>query len=151
MKNTFFILVTGLLISFSSQAQKKKAMPVKQVNVPENVSNTFKSLYNVANENQWSKNYSGNYVASFTNAENLKQTVEFTASGTVVKSKVQYALDGIPQNLSSSIAAQYPNAKVSEAAKMQMPGVAPYYRVKITNTDNTSKELLVSEEGTITE
>ncbi|MEO8772119.1 MAG: hypothetical protein ABI402_18615 [Ferruginibacter sp.] len=153
MKNTFFILFAGLSLSFSAQAQvqKKKTTPVKAVNVPENVNNTFKSLYTVSNDNQWNKNYSGNYVVTFMNAENLKQTAEFTGSGAMIKSKVEYAPDALPQNLSTAIVSQYPNVKVTEAAKLQMPGVAPYYRVKVISTDNTSKELLVSEEGTISE
>ena len=153
MKNTFFILVTGLSLGFSAQAQvqKKKATPVKVINVPDNVNNSFKSLYSVTNDNQWNKNYSGNYVATFVNAENLKQTAEFTGSGAMIKSKVEYAPDALPQNLSTAIVAQYPNVKVTEAAKLQLPGVAPYYRVKVISTDNTSKELLVSEDGTISE
>lgn len=151
MKNTFFILAAGLVLSFSAQAQKKKAEPVKQASVPENVTNSFKSQFMVANDNQWNKNYSGNYVASFRNAENLKQTVEYNASGALVKSKVEYAIDALPENLSAPVAAQYPNMKITEATKLQLPGVAPYYKIKIQNTDNTSKELLVSEEGVISE
>ena len=154
MKNTFFILAAGLLISFSSQAQKgkdKKNTPIKEVSVPENVTTTFKNLYAVANGNQWNKNYSGNYIATFTNADNLKQTAEFSGSGAMIKSKVEYQPDAIPQNVSTAIAAQYPNVKVAEAARLQLPGVAPYYRIKIIGTDNTTKELLVSEEGTISE
>lgn len=151
MKNTFFILVSGLLISFSSQAQKKKAAPVKEVAVPENVTTSFKTVFTVANDNKWSKNYSGNYVATFTNADNLKETAEFSNSGAMVKSKIEYKADALPEHLNTSVSTQYPNAKVAEAAKLQMPGVAPYYKVKIIDSDNTSKELLVSEEGTITE
>ncbi|MBS1744468.1 MAG: hypothetical protein JST81_15675 [Bacteroidetes bacterium] len=152
MKNTFFILISGLLISISANAQKsKKAAPVKQLQVPENVSNTFQSLYSSAENNQWSKNYSGNYVASFTNAEHQKQTAEFSASGAVVKSRVDYPADALPGNLSTAVAAQYPSVKVAEASKLQMPGVAPYYKVKVIGSDNTTKELLVSEDGTISE
>ncbi len=151
MKSTFFIFSTVLLVGFSAQAQKKKATPVKQVNVPENVNATFKSQYAVADGNQWNKNYSGNYVASFTNSDHLKQTVEFSNSGALVKSKIEYAPEGLPEVVNSSILSQYPNTKITEAAKMQMPGVAPYYRVKIIGADNTAKELLISEEGTITE
>jgi len=154
MKNTFLILFAGLLMSFPSQAQKgkdKKITPVKEVSVPENVTTTFKSLYSVANENQWNKNYSGNYIATFKNSDNLKQTAEFSGSGAMVKSKVEYQPDAVPQNVSEAIAAQYPNVKITEAARLQLPGVAPYYRIKIIGTDNTTKELLVSEEGTVSE
>lgn len=143
----------SLLLGFSAQAQKqkKKTSSVKQVNVPENVNTTFKSQYSVADENQWNKNYSGNYVASFKNADHLRQTVEFSGSGAVIKSKIEYAPEALPEVINSSISSQYPNSKVTEAAKMQMPGVAPYYIVKIIGADNTAKELLISEDGTITE
>jgi len=152
MKSTFFLFIAALILGFSANAQqKKKATPVKQVNVPENVTNTFKNQYSGVNDNQWNKNYSGNYVAKFTNTDNLKQTVEFSSSGAVVKSKIEYAPEAVPENIMGSITAQYPNTKITEATKLQMPGVAPYYRVKIATAENTSKELLVSEEGTITE
>ncbi|MBC7536798.1 MAG: PepSY-like domain-containing protein [Ferruginibacter sp.] len=152
MKNTFFILLGGLLLSSSIYAQKKKSSPsVKQVNVPENVSTSFKGLYTIATENKWNKNYSGNYVANFTNSENLKQTVEFSESGSMIKSKTEYAPDAIPSIIGNAITTQYPTTKVTEAARFQLPGVAPYYRVKVLTAENTSKELLISEEGTITE
>ena len=80
MKNTFFILFAGLLLSLSTQAQKKKATPVKQLKVPENVSTSFKSQFTAVNDSQWDKNYSGNYIASFTNGDNLKQPAEYNQS-----------------------------------------------------------------------
>jgi hypothetical protein len=152
MRSNFFILFIGLLImGFSVQAQKNKSVPVKEVNVPENVNSTFKSLYGAASNNHWNKNYSGNFVASFTNADQLKQTAEFSASGAMVKSKVEYLPENVPENVRVPVLAQFPTARFTEAAKLQLPGVAPYYRVKIINADNTTKELLISEEGTISE
>ena len=152
MKSTFFILLAGLLLSSSTQAQQKKPSPLsKQINVPDNVSTSFKGLYTIATENKWNKNYSGNYVASFTNSENLKQTVEFSESGSVIKSRTEYAPDAIPPMIGNAISTQYPGTKITEAARFQLPGVAPYYRVKVLTAENTSKELLISEEGTITE
>ncbi len=151
MKNSFFVFLMSVLIASSAQAQKKKPVQVKQVQVPENVNTSFKSQYTVTNDNSWKKNYSGNYVATFTNADSLKQTVEFSGSGTMIKSKIAIAPQTIAENLSLAISTQYPGSKITEADKMQLPGVAPYYRVKILSSDNTTKELLISEEGTITE
>lgn len=150
MNNTFLLLVIVVLNSSSVQAQKKTTLPAKQVNVPENVNTSFKSLYTVTS-NKWDRNYSGNYVASFINEEHLKQTVELSGSGAMIKSVIEYAPGVLPQNITSSILGQYPAVKITEAAKIQMPGVASYYKVKIITADNAAKELLISEEGTITE
>lgn len=151
MKNAFFLFLAAILLAGSAQAQKKKPVAVKQLQVPENVTTSFKSQYAVANDNSWNKNYSGNYVATFTNADNLKQTVEFSGSGAMIKSKIAIAPQTLAENLISAISTQYPGSKITEADKMQLPGVSPYYRIKILSAENTTKELLVSEEGTITE
>ena len=151
MKNTFFLLFAPFFFTFSADAQQKKSAPVKQMKIPENVTTSFKGQFAAPSDNQWNKNYSGNYVATFTNADNLKQTAEFSESGAMIKSKITYSSGGLPQNVSSSITGQYPAVKIGEADKIQLPGVAPYYRVKVITADNTTKELLVSEEGTITE
>ena len=151
MKNIFLVFLSFILVIGTASAQKKKTTSVKPVSVPENVDASFKSLYTVAGNNKWNKNYSGNYVANFTNADSLMQTVEFSGTGAMIKSKIAYAITGLPENINTSILAQYPDTKIVEAAKMQMPGVAPYYRVKIMTPENTKKELLISEDGTITE
>ena len=151
MKNTFFVLVSLFLILNSAHAQKKKASVVKDVAVPENVNTSFKSLYNQVADNKWNKNYSGNYVASFKNADNQKQAVEFSGTGAVVKSRIEYEVGSLPENINTSINSQYPETTIIEASKFQMPGVAPYYKVKINGSGNSGKELLISEEGTITE
>ena len=69
----------------------------------------------------------------------------------MVKSKVEYTPEAVPENVSVPVLAQFSMAKITEAARLQLPGVAPYYKVKIINADNTTKELLISEEGTISE
>ena len=151
MKNTFFLLLISLFLAFSTEAQKKKMSPAKPVSVPENVVTSFKSQFAVISDNQWEKNYSGNYIATFINADKLKQTAEYSESGAIIKSKIMYLPNALPENVSTSLTTQYANAKVIECTKLQMPGVAPYYKVKIMNPDNTSKELLISEEGTVSE
>ena len=149
MKNIFLLLLSILLFTVHLQAQKKPV--ATHLSVPENVTTSFKSQFAVSEQNQWSKNYSGNYVVNFTNADKLFQMAEYNPSGALVKSRVNYLPGALPQNVTDALAIQYPNVKLSECAKMQLPGVAPYYKVKILNNDNTSKELLISEEGTITE
>ncbi len=151
MKNTFFLLCTFLLLSASTYAQKKKKSPSREIDIPENVNTSFKSQFAVASDNHWNKSYSGNYVANFLNADSLKQTAEFDRSGAIIKTKINYSPEALPQHVTDALAINYANAKVTECAKMQLPGIPPYYRIKITTPENTQKEVLINEEGTVTE
>ena len=151
MKSIFLILSAGLMLSLSAQAQKKKAVKVPKVNVPENVSASFKSQYAVVDNNKWSKNYSGNFIADFTNASSQKQTVEYDAAGQIIKTKTFFDVTALPQNITTALQTNYADAKVTEATKVEIPGVTPYYSVTITTADNKQKQLLVSEEGTVTQ
>ncbi|MDB5201635.1 MAG: hypothetical protein JWQ27_1044 [Ferruginibacter sp.] len=150
MKNVFLILIAGLF-SFSASAQKKKSKAVVKLNVPEMVDASFKTQYATVEKNKWSKNYSGNYEATFTNAESLKQVAEYNASGRVVKTKTVFDVNALPANISTAVQAGYPEAKVTECTKYEIPGVSPYYKVKVTTTANKNKDLFISEEGAITE
>ena len=151
MKNTLLFLCMSLIFTGNALAQKKSKDKSSQLTIPENVNNSFKSLYANAEGNKWNRNYSGNYVASFMNADSLKQTAEFSASGAMVKSRTEYAPTSLPAPISMAVNTQYPEAKLLEASRLQMPGVAPYYRLKVETAEHATKELLVSEEGTITE
>jgi hypothetical protein len=152
MKNTFLILVAGLMLSFSAEAQKKKKTKVKaKINVPENVNASFKSQYATAENNKWSKNYTGYYVANFTNA-GQKQTVEYNTNGEAVRTRISYDVaTSIPEIVSTALATPYPGATISEAVRMEIAGMKPYYKVKLTTAENKNKELYISEEGLITE
>ena len=151
MKNTFLSLSAILILSLSATAQKnKKATPAK-LNVPENVNVSFKSSFATVEKNEWNKTYMGNYVANFINAEQLKQSVEYNEAGVIVKTKTMYAPENLPMNVSTALETRYAGAKVSECIKMEIPGVTPYYKLKIETTNNTKKELFISEEGTVVE
>jgi hypothetical protein len=152
MKNTIFIIGLGLSLSMSAQAQKKKA-PVtpKQVEVPELISSTYKSNFTSTQGEQWSKNYRGHYIVSFTNAFNQQQNVEYDANAVLIKSKIMYPADGLPAIVSSSLASQYANAPVKSCERLEIPGVRPYYKVQIGGADQSQKDLLISEEGTVSE
>jgi len=150
MKNTFLILCAGLLLSLSTQAQKKKIKEKTKFTVPENVNASFKSQYAVTENDKWSKNYSGYYVVNFTNADNLKQSAEYNAQGVLVKSRITYDVNALPEIVNTALKSQYAEATVLEGYRIELPGVAPYYKVKIS-TDTKQKELIISEEGTITQ
>ncbi|MEI2748570.1 MAG: hypothetical protein V9E88_07420 [Ferruginibacter sp.] len=153
MKKLFilFLCVGGL--SFTSvYAQKKK--PVKTqpaVQVPENVYTTFKNQFAVAENGQWKKTFRGNYIAEFTNSSRQNQSVEYDTTGRVIKSKIAYSTDAFPSNIGNAVSAQYPGYAIAECVRMEIPGVKPYYRVKLSGENSAQKDLLISEEGTISE
>ena len=156
MKSIFLILTAGLILSVTTQAQthkthkKKKAVVVAKLSVPDNVNASFKNQYATVENNKWSKNYSGNFIADFTNTSSQKQTVEYTAAGQVLKMKTIFDVTALPQNITTALQTNYADAKVTECAKVEIPGVAPYYAVKITTADNKLRQLLISEEGVVT-
>jgi len=152
MKNTFLILATGLLLSFSAEAQKKKKTKVKaKLEVPEMVTSSFKTQYATVEDNKWSKNYTGYYVANFTNATSQKQTVEYNLNGEAVKTRIAYDVAALPEVITNALLTPFPNAKVTEAARLEMAGMKPYYKVKLTTAENKNKELYITEEGVITQ
>lgn len=149
MKNALIILSCGLLFSISAEAQKKKAP--KPISVPAAVSTSFEGKFANAEKKSWKKGYNGNYVATFTNEAKQKQVAEFDASGNMVRSKTEIETGAVPENINTSVSAQYADSKVKEIAKVELAGIPSYYKVKIEQADNTTKEILISEEGTITE
>ncbi|MBC7866490.1 MAG: hypothetical protein H7X88_03050 [Gloeobacteraceae cyanobacterium ES-bin-316] len=150
MKNIFLSLSAILILSFSSQAQKTKKVAAK-VNVPENVNASFKGTFATVEKSEWNKTNVGNYVASFTNTDNLSQVAEYNQEGVMVKSKVIYNLEALPENVTSALSKKYADAKVTECVKMQIPGVTPYYKVKLETSTNQKRELFISEEGSVVE
>jgi hypothetical protein len=148
MKNTFFLLAIGTLLSFTTQAQKKKA--TVKLNVPETINTSFQTKYTSSEDAKWSKNSKGNYVVSFIDADKHKQSAEFDEAGAVVRSKTVYNEEGFPETIVNSVASKYTDAKITEATRLEIAGISPYYKVKIQQADN-KKELLISEAGTIAE
>lgn len=152
MKNVLMIICAGLMLSVSAQAQKKKKASAPKLHVPENINTTFTSANEGATNSKWSKNYTGNYVATFTNASSMKQSVEYSAKGDLVKTTTTYDVNALPENVKTALTSQYATATVIDCSKVEVPGVTPFYKVKIENADTKKqKQLLVSEEGTITE
>jgi hypothetical protein len=155
MKNAFFIVCAGLLLSVSAEAQKTKTK-VKtsspKVNVPENIKGSFATNYEGVKDTKWSKNYTGNYVANFTDSTSLKQSLEYNAKGDKVKTTTTYDIAALPPVITTALQTSYADAKVIEASKVEVPGVSPFYKVKIERGENKKqKQLLISEDGLITE
>ncbi len=150
MKNTIFLICAGLMLSVAAEAQTKKKSSPAKVKVPETVDASFKSTYAVAENSKWSKNYTGNYVAVFTNANNQEQTTEYNTNGVLIKSKTTLDLATLPEPVTTAVEKRYPGATISESVKVEIPGLAPYYRTKVKVSDTKEKVLLISEEGAVT-
>ncbi len=149
MKNTFLLLCAGLILSVSAEAQTKKKSSTSKVTVPESVSESFKGTYASVEKNKWNRTYTGNYVAVFTTPDSLAQEVEYNTNGVMVKTKTIYTPTSIPAVVGTAIEAKYPGATISEAARMDIPGVKPYYKVSLMTSANAKRNLLISEEGAI--
>ena len=158
MKNFLLILCAGLTLGVSAQAQtktkakSKNSKSVQKLKVPENINASFASQNAGVENSTWSKNYTGNYVASYTNTSSLQQSAEYNAKGDLVKTTTTYDINALPANITTALQSQYADAKVTEVVKVEVPGVAPFYRVKIESGENKKqKQLLVSQEGAVTE
>ena len=150
MKNTFFLICTGLMLTIGANAQTKKKAVTPKVSVPEAVDASFKTNFTVADNNKWSKNYTGNYVATFTNADTRKQVSEFNPSGVWVKTKTTYDVaNTLPENITTAVNTKYSGSTINELEKVEIAGMTPYYRVKLTTADTKTKEILLNEEGSM--
>ena len=150
MKNIFLSLSAVLVLSFASQAQKSKKSSPK-VNVPENVNESFKGTFAAVEKNKWNKTVIGNYEVSFTNRDSLTQVAEYNEAGVMVKSRIRYNLEALPENITAAVEKKYAGAKVTECVKMEIPGLAPYYKVKLETSSSLKRELFISEEGVVVE
>ena len=150
MKNIFLLLGVSLIVGFSAQAQKSKKTTTAKVKVPETVDASFKGSFATADKNKWNKTYTGNYVAVFTNADSLSQSAEYNEAGVLLKTKTVYNTAALPEVIMTALQGKYADSKVIEAIKMEIPGVAPYYKVKLETSSSLKKDLYISEEGAVT-
>jgi len=150
MKNIFLLLGVSLIVGFSAQAQKSKKTTTAKVKVPETVDASFKGSFATADKNKWNKTYTGNYIAVFTNADSLSQSAEYNEAGVLLKTKTVYNTAALPEVIMTALQGKYADSKVIEAIKMEIPGVAPYYKVKLETSSSLKKELYISEEGAVT-
>lgn len=155
MKNLMVALCAGLLFTTAANAQTKTKVKVKKestaavVKAPDAVKSAFDAKYS-ASDARWTKGNISNYMVTFTNVDTVKQTVEYDATGNLVRSKVVYNADRIPENIRTALAASYAGATVTELTKLELAGVSPFYKIKLKQADS-KKEILMSEEGTISE
>lgn len=157
MKKNLILFSVLLLIGGSAFAQIKpkakiKSKSEKSIAAPVAVNNEFKEAYGNITTAKWQKTPGGNYSASFTGEDGLKQKVEYKPNGEFISAKTNYAKEHIPEIVTAAISKDYSGFEISEVAKTTLPGINPFYRVKVISTETKkSKTVLVSEDGSIAE
>ena len=157
MKN-FLLVIICVALSTIAVAQKKtsnkhkgsKSNSTKSISVPTEVNTAFQAKYADVSKQSWNRKAGGNYVATFTGTDNVKQQVEFDASGVYQRTKSIYTKEQVPEIVTTSLSKNYADAEIQEIVKYEIEGVAPYYKVKIADGAK-GKHLLVSEAGDVSE
>ena len=154
------LIIASLLTLSTAVAQTKKSKPIKKkaavvkvVSPPSKVDAAFDARFASLGEvtdKKWNKNLLGNYIVSYKNPEALKQTVEYKEDGSFVKSAINFELTNIPEVVKSTIELKFNGAEIKEVKKMEVGELNPYFNVKI-NAEGKKKQLLIAEEGTLTE
>ena len=152
MRLPFGMLVTALMLVICSDAQVRKTIPVTTgVQVPEVVQVNLKEWFKVLNNLEWKRTYNGNFLAQFNNTLNQAQVIEFEPGGKVINKKTTYPLSGMPEHIQKAIVASYPEMSITACMRLELAGVDPFYKATVAKADFTIKELLISEQGTISE
>jgi hypothetical protein len=154
MRPTYVLFLACMLGSSVLHAQKKKPStppPPPVVEVPEVITSNFKNQYLVAVNSQWKMTYKGNFINTFTNSDGRIQSVEFGPEGKFVKSKISYHPADLPLPVEQVMKNQYAGLKVTDCLRIEIPGIKPFFKVKVADSQNIEKEILVSEEGTVSE
>lgn len=151
MKNLLLTVVSIILIGFTVNAQGKKKSTEKQTVAPEVVQASFKTQFPEAAAVKWTKTHSGNFQSVFTNVAGQEQITEFNAAGEITKSKITFSSEAVDETLMAAIQQKYTDATVTSLTKYELAGMPAYYKVKIQMADQGQKDILMSEEGAITE
>lgn len=149
---SIFLLGTGAAMAQKKTTKSKvKAKTTVAVKAPELVNTNFITAYPDVTEAKWSKTAVGNYAATYTTTEGNTESVEYNEQGNVMKTKTTFPENNLPQEVSTGIQTKYAGATVENAEKITLPGVAPYYSVKLKLAGEDAKErnVYVSEQGLV--
>ncbi len=138
-------------------AQKKttkamaKAKTSVKVKAPEAVNTSFTTSYPEITNASWSKTAVDNYVASYTSETGIKEEIEYNQKGDIMRSRTTYTQSNVPEEVAKGIQARFAGATIDNAVKITLPGVAPYYNVKLKTAGEEGKEknVLVSSQGLV--
>ena len=117
MKATTSITAAAMLLFSLSSCQKDGLINLKKV--PENVKSAFNSNYSNAEDVEWYRN-GDTYSAEF---EENGQEIEVTMNenGQIIEIESEIALSELPAAATAYIAANYPNAEIEEAERIEHP------------------------------
>ncbi len=130
---------------------KAKTKTIVKVKTPEAVNNSFTGAYPGVTNAIWSKTAVDNYIASYTSESGVKEEIEYNENGEIMKSRTTYTDTNIPQEVATGVLARFAGATIENAVKVTLPGIAPYYNVKLKTAgeDGKEKNVLVSNQGLV--
>lgn len=145
-------LFTGLSAFAQKTKVKVKTKPAVSVSAPAVVKTGFGEAY-ADTKATWSKTPSGNYVATFKDADGNKQTAEYSAKGEKRNSRTYVNVENTPEAIKTSLTEKYPDYDLNNVVKTETVNEGSaytFYKVEIkSKSDGTKKQVLVSPEGTI--
>lgn len=145
-----FILGAGSVMAQKKTTKVKTKTTVK-VKAPEAVKASFTSAYPDVTNASWSKTPVANYLATYTTEAGTKEEVEYNENGDVMKARTTYTESNLPVEIATGIQNKFAGATVQKAVKITLPGVAPYYNVKLklAGEDAKEKNIFVSGQGLV--
>ncbi|MBB1193374.1 hypothetical protein DNC80_06780 [Flavobacterium sp. SOK18b] len=129
------VVITLIMVSLVSFAQKKK-----EQNVPQVVKNALLQKFPKAKEVKWDKE-GKNFEASF-DLNNVDNSVLLSQDGKIVETEIEIKVSQLPKNALQYLKDNYKNQKVKEAAKIVTEKGTVIYEAEIKG-----KDLLFDENG----
>jgi len=127
MKTTMLIAL-GLMTASSLRAQK-----LKEADVPTAVKEAFRKSYPLAKQITW-EHESPNYEAGF-KIEKTEYSAVYDSSGNLIETETGIRVDQLPATARTYIAKTYPNARISEAAKITDANKVVSYEAELKGKD----------------
>ncbi len=118
MKKVIMLLIFGLVVSYGF-AQK-----IKESEVPQGVKAAFAKAYPKVKNVKWDKE-DGAYEASF-DQNKADASVLLSADGTIKEVEIEIEHNQLPAAVKNTLAKEYSDYKVEEAAKIVAGGVTTY-------------------------
>lgn len=130
---------------------KVKSKTVVKIKAPEAVTTSFTTTYPQVTDANWSKTLVDNYIASYTSETGVKEEIEYNQNGDIMRSSSIYTGSNVPEEVAKGIQARFAGATIDNAVKITLPGIAPYYNVKLktAGVDGKEKNVLVSSQGLV--
>ena len=132
------MIVCGIaMLSLTASAQKLSADKV-----PAAVKAKFASLYPSVSAPKWEME-KADYEAGFTSGK-TEMSVVIDAKGELKETETRIEISALPKNVTDYLTKQYPNAKISEAAKIvDAKGVLKY------EAEVNHKDILFDDKGNL--